>query len=192
MIDVLTKKVNLFWIIIDYLSFKIGIIAGLYEQIIGQEYVKEIETFNLEKKKNILHIGTGPYPLSAIKLSRLNDVKIVSIDRNIKYAELAKKIIKKQKLEGKVLIDTGDATKYPIGGFDLIIVSACISQKIPVLEHIFNESNTNCNFIIRETVEKFDELLSFINQQENVTYMDELLCKPYPAVSWKSILCKIY
>jgi len=72
------KRTILFWDFVDMLSCKMVKLAELYEKTIGGAYRKERERFVLSKAKNILHIGCGAYPITAMMLAEMDDVKIVT------------------------------------------------------------------------------------------------------------------
>ena len=87
------KRLNIFWNVVDRLSNKSNFIEGFYHKTVGREYRNEIDSFELTKSKKILHIGCGTYPITALILSELNGVKIVTIDHDAKSVETAQKII---------------------------------------------------------------------------------------------------
>ena len=89
---------NLFWLIIDTLSYRNNKIAQIYNHSIGKEYFAEYAKLGISKENRILHIGCGPYPLTEISLAQQFGAKVVGIDKNPKTIKMAKDIIKNKSL----------------------------------------------------------------------------------------------
>ena len=174
------KKTNLFWKVVDYLSFKLEKLGNLYEKIISKNYVRESKIFDISESKNILHIGCGAYPITTITLAKFNGGNIVGIDKNQKAVEKADYINRKKGYIDRVKIEKGDGESYPVDKFDAIIVSSCSIPKSKILEHLFKSAKSDCKIIIRESVgpgklvstyiDAYDGSISFINRIHNYTF----------------------
>ncbi|KAA0004740.1 MAG: methyltransferase domain-containing protein [Thermoplasmata archaeon] len=184
------KKMICFWYMIDLLAYKIKKIAELYKRIIGDEYRKEIKKFNLYNAKKILHIGAGSYPLTALILSEINHIKIVTIDNNSKSVKLADKVIQREKLQGRIKIENGDATNYPVDGFDTIIVSGCSTPKIKILDHVFRNIKPDCRVIVREAYNDNDLITNYIKSYQNISFIEKISSNPLPGFRWESLCLK--
>ena len=180
------KTGNIFWYVIDNFSCKFEKVASLYEKYITDEYVKEGQRFNLSKSKSILHIGCGAYPITVVTLAELNGGKIVGLERNLKEAKKAKKIIKQKKLEDRIKIIEGDGTYLPIKEFDTIIVSGCSVPKITLLEHIFDNAKPNTKIIVRELISKSNIINRLIESSDNIEILEKIQSSPFPTSSWDS------
>ena len=128
------KTANYYWNIIDNLAYKMDKIAELYENKISKEYEKEYKKFSIQKDSNILHIGCGAYPITAMTLTRMNGAKIVGIDKNPKSVKIARKLILKKNLQDKVTIEQGNGDNYPVDSFDTIIISGCSYPREKILK----------------------------------------------------------
>ena len=184
---IVAKKIITFWHIIDKLSSKSDFVARLYEKTVGREYRKEREKFNLSKSKRILHIGCGSYPITAMILSEIKGVKVVTIDFNKKLVGLAKKVLEEKNLNDRILADVGDGKKYPLKGFDTIVISGCSIPKMKVVEHILEEADKDSRIIIRELYYK-DEILDIVNSKKDVKFVEEFYNKAFPTCRWESLL----
>jgi protein-L-isoaspartate O-methyltransferase len=180
-LDILViKKTNLFWKVVDYLSYKLEKLGNLYEKTISKNYVRESEIFDISESKNILHIGCGAYPITTITLAKFNGGNIVGIDKNQKAVEKADYIIRKKGFIDRVKIEKGSGECYPVDKFDAIIVSSCSTPKSKILEHLFNSAKPDCKIIIRESVgpgklvstyiDAYDGSISFINKIHNYNF----------------------
>ena len=184
---ILKIKLNYFWHLIDFLSFYFNRIGLIYEKIIGKEYEKEINKFNLIDSKNILHIGCGAYPITALVLAKKTTANIVSIDKDPITTKFAKKIINKKKLNKKIKINIGNGEKFPVKSYDTIIVSSCASPKRMILEHIFTNADKETKIIVREIKKNISDVNNIIKSKKNISYIDKIKNHSIPNFNWFSI-----
>jgi len=180
------KRSVLFWKYVDYIACKMDKIAKAYEKTVGREYKKEIENFNLKEDKKILHIGCGAYPISALILASLDNIKIVTIDSSHRSIKLANKIIQKKNLEDKIKAEYGDATKYPLDGFDTIIISGCSIPKIQVFSHIIKNAKSNSKIIIRDTFLDIESIISNIAPNQDIIIAKKIKNHAFSNSNWTS------
>ena len=141
------SRYNYFWKAIDFIACKVKRFARIYENTISKEYIREGKLFKISESKNILHIGCGSYPVTAITLAKFNGSKVVGIDVDSKAIRMATDVINNQMLQDKISLDIGDGRSYPMEKFDTIIISSCSVPKIDILKHIFKTAKTNCKII---------------------------------------------
>ena len=158
----------------------------IYENTISKEYVREGKLFKISESKNILHIGCGAYPVTAITLARLNGSKIVGIDIDARAIRMATNVINKKKLQGNISINIGDGRSYPLEEFDTIIISSCSVPKIEILKHIFKTAKTNCKIIVREIYGASNSVLDCINLHKNIEIINRIGNHPFPTSKWES------
>jgi len=180
------KKSNIFWKAVDELSFMSKRIGRIYEKSISKEYENEIKEFNLKSSKNILHIGCGPYPISAISFSKIKNCKIVAIDKNENAVKKAKKIIDIKNLKERVSIKKGDGIDFSVDKFDTIIVSGCSIPKSKILKNIFENAKSNTRIIVREQGEISKIILKIAEKYEDVKITKKMENNPFPTSSWES------
>ena len=180
------KRSVLFWKYVDYIACKFEKIAKAYENTVGKEYKKEIEKFNLKKDKKILHIGCGAYPISALMLASLDNTKIVTIDSSRRSIKIANKIIQKKNLNNKIKAEYGDATKYPLDGFDTIIVSGCSVPKIQVFNHIIKDAKSNSKIIIRDAFLDIESIINNIAPNQEVKIAKKIKNRAFTNSYWTS------
>lgn len=180
------KKANLFWKVIDNLSFLNKKIADIYEKTISKEYKDEIARFDLNNSKNILHIGCGSYPISAITFSRIKNSNIVAIDNNKEAVKKARKIIFEKKLDNNIVIKEGDGSSFSIKEFDTIIVSGCSIPKSKILKNIFKNSKKDTKIIVREQNDISKIILKIAENHKDIKIIKKMENKPFPTSSWIS------
>jgi len=181
-----TLKTNFFWHFADLLSCTSQRLGKLYEGIIGTEYKKESEMFDISESKNLLHIGSGAYPITAIMLAKITDAEIIAIDKDSVAINLAKKVISKNELYKKITIKRGNGTEYPVERFDTIIVSSCSVPKIEILEHIFKTAKPKSKIIVRELEKNVKSLTNFIDSYDNILLMGKMSNHAFPNFKWYS------
>ncbi len=180
------SRFNYFWKAIDFIACKIKRFAILYENTLSKEYEKEGELFNISESKNILHIGCGSYPVTAINLAKYNGGKVVAIDIDPRAIKLATKVINNKKLQDKISINKGDGRSYPIKKFDAIIISSCSIPKIDILNHIFKTANINSKIIVREIYGARKAVEDCINLHKNIEIKKRIGNHPFPTSRWES------
>jgi len=177
--DIFTiKKANIFWKWVDIFSCKMSRMANFYERVFSKQYTKEGKRFDLDNSHNILHIGCGSFPVTAITLSKLNGGKIVGVDKSPKAVKLAKQIINKRHLENRIKIDIGDGSTYPLNEFDTIIISSCSIPKIKILEHIFENANENSKIIVREQIGISRFVSDYVKMHDNIQLLNTMKNDP--------------
>ena len=180
------KKANIFWKIVDELACKIDKIAKIYEKLIGNEYRKERKKFVLSKAKKILHIGCGSYPITAMVLAEMNDVNIVTIDNNARAVKLANKVIGRKNLDGKIRVEHGYGTRYPLDEFDTIIISGCSVPKIKVLEYVLKNAKLQSRIIVRDSFLDIESIINSLNMHHDITIVEKIENHPFSRIGWKS------
>ena len=163
--------------------------ADIYHKVIGKEYKKEYEKFDILKCNKILHIGCGSYPLTEITLATLCGNGIVGIDKNPNAVELAREIIRKKKLEDKVTINYGNGIDYPVKGFDVIIISSCSTPMENILENVFKKATKNSIIIVRVLDTTIEHIVNFINKHFDIKFVNKQHFKTYffIPISWNAL-----
>ncbi len=182
-----SKRGNIFWHLVDRLASRSDFIAKLYEKTVGKEYRKEKEEFSLKKSKKVLHIGCGSYPITALTLSDISDIKVVTIDQNKKSVDIANQVIKRKNLEKKISAKNGEGGKYSLQDFDTIIISGCSVPKIQVIYHVFENAKKNSRIIIREALFK-DMIINIIKNRKDLKLEKKIKNRAFPTSSWESLL----
>ena len=180
------KRSNLFWYVVDFLSCKFKRFAAKYQKLLITEYKRESKQFNLKDAKNILHIGCGSYPISAIILYQENGGRIVGIDKNPKFVHCARKVINNKKLSDRIEIKQGDALSYPLDRFDTIIISGCSVPRIKVLDNIFKRAKPNTKIVVREIYCHNKPVEKLINSFKDIEVINKIDNSPYPSSGWES------
>ena len=178
-----TKSSNCFWFFIDYFSCKLDGFARLYEQLIQKEYTKESARITLSAGSKVLHIGCGAYPLTAVSIAQMFDVKhVVGIDRSEDAVHFAQNVVRQKQLDHRITIEQGDGRTYPVESFDVIIVSSCSWPTIEVFEHLIHTAKKRSRIIIRELDQVVDPIVQCISAHDEIVLTERMYHRPFPFV----------
>jgi len=173
-VDIDRKIANHYWNFIDNLSHRLDKIALLYDDKISKEYEKEYKELDIQKDSNILHIGCGAYPITAMTITRINGAKIVGIDKNLKSVKLARNLINKKNLQKRITIEQGSGENYPVDRFDTIIISGCSYPREKILKHIFEKAKNNSKIIVRDPYSTVKSLIKSIDSYQNIKIVKKI------------------
>jgi len=143
-------------------------IAKRYDISAYKKYQKEVKDLDIVKAKNILHIGCGSYPATAIALAHILEAKIVTLDKNPKVIEYAKNIIRKKNLEEKITIALGNAVEYPIKNFDVIIIGGACYPKQKILDHLFETAKPQTKIILPLSIIYYKLIFQYFTIPDNI------------------------
>ncbi len=130
--------------------------ASAYINLFEKAILEEFEMVSLDKKSKVLHIGCGPLPNTLVSLAKHIPANYVGIDKDEEAVRIARKIVKKYGLE--ISIEKGDALDYPIGEFDIIIISFGVEPKEKVFDRIRVESKKNVKIVYRKQWDFMDAI----------------------------------
>jgi precorrin-6B methylase 2 len=174
------KMANCFWEVADTWSYTNDTITKLYNKTIGKEYRKEYENCGISSHSNILHIGCGSYPLTEIVLANCTKGQIVGIDKNNKSVQRGQQVIKKNKLDRRIVLKHGDGLDFPVEEFDMVIVSSCSQPKEKILQHLFQNVRPQGTIIVREVDIATKDILNYVNAHPDIELKQQIRHNPFP------------
>jgi len=174
------KVANCFWEVADTLSYQNETITKLYNKVIGKEYQKEYENCEISSHTNILHIGSGSYPLTEIILASCTTGQIVGIDRDAKAVQRGQQVVEKNHLNHRITLTHGDGLDFPVDEFDMVIISSCSQPKVQILEHLIEKLQSHSVIIVREVDIATKDILNCINKHTDVELRKQIRHNPFP------------
>ena len=117
------------------------ILTMLYIWIQDKIVLEEFSTIPSKKIYNVLIIGCGSIPNTAITLARAKRWNVVGIDRDKDAVIKAKRVVKMYKLEN-IDIKYLDGKDVDLEGFDLIIVALGVEPKREILSRVFRKARS--------------------------------------------------
>jgi len=108
----------------------------------------ELSLTNLESGSKILHIGTGPRPMTAIFLAKKGFyVDGLEIDDQARLK--SQELIENEGLASRINISSGNGENFDYTKYDAIWLSLHVEPKKHILNKILNEANKGTKIIYR-------------------------------------------
>jgi precorrin-6B methylase 2 len=159
------RYLDFLYYVIEVLSSYLPIVGKLYILLHTPSVKKEIETLDLKRYENIIHIGCGAIPYTCFILAKNHKGKIIGIDWDQKIIHLARNYQYRFYSYDNLTIEIGDGTNYDISAFDLIILSYGIRDHNKVLHHVFETMKPESKILLRKPNNESNPYLeSIINQ----------------------------
>lgn len=109
----------------------------------------EIKLANIKGRENVLFIGSGPFPITAILLNKLAGCNVDCYEKNKKYVELSKKVISQLRLAGKIRIKAIKGEFFSDNNYSTIIVALLAKPKDKILQILKERISTDTKIICR-------------------------------------------
>lgn len=121
------------------------IIALYYKSIIR----REVRLAKIAPNDNILCIGGGPCPYTAIMMHQLTGAPVTVIDNNHACVMQSADLIKRLRLENSIRIICGEGEAINCKGFTVIHLALQISTKEKVLKKLFERAENGVKILVR-------------------------------------------
>lgn len=144
------KLLCLFFYILEILSLKNRLAHRIYLKWIGEIFVDEFRMAEITPEDQVLHIGCGCLPTTAVLVAKESHAKVVAIDNNPKAIHGAREFVSQQHLTDYITIDYGDGTTYPLDSFDVIFIAMNVTPVEAVFHHIATNAKSQVRIICRD------------------------------------------
>lgn len=114
---------------------------------------REIKLSNVSNQDNLLFIGGGYMPCSAILFSKFSNAKITIIDNDVDALNHSKILLNKMKLDDISVIHC-DGMNFDVEEFNIVHVAMQVNPLTEVFDHIYNNLKANSKIIIRVPKDK--------------------------------------
>ena len=173
------------WFLIDMMIIRHEFFYRLYPSELKTSVEKEIFSANISKNDRVLHIGCGPYPITAIFIEKIIGAYVVGIDNKPIAVELAKKYIQSKKIKN-IEIEYASGEDYSASNFDSIIITSTTYPRKEILENIIRTAKEDCIIICRELSNTDSLIKSIINSSTDLY----IIKKINHSLNWSSYLIK--
>lgn len=140
-----------------------------YQKLVNYE-ISEITQCSLHNTHEILFVGSGPLPLSAILFSKIN-LNIHCIDSNLKAVDISRKLV--HKISANHLIRCSHKNIYEIkdfSGYQVIFLASLVgndnSEKIDIINHITQYAKEETHIVLRDADGLVELIYPAINQNK--------------------------
>lgn len=127
-----------FLMFIEHLCSKYHHLGKLYYKFFYRGMIiKEMELVDLKPGEQVLHIGGGSFPLTAIHLA-LEGYKVQAIDRDGRAVRNARRVVEKWGLQDKIEVLNVDGLEVSGKAFDVIWISLHVYPKDEIIRRLIN------------------------------------------------------
>ncbi len=148
-----TKRLMDFsYAIFEKIATKFDIISSNYLQMYKELVDKEIEMVGISQNDQVIIIGCGSLPITAILVASITNAEVTAIDMDNFAVKEASKYIKNHHLEDKVKIEHADGEFYPLKKFDIIYLSYGMKNIENIFKVIIKNTKKNSRIIFRTVI----------------------------------------
>ncbi len=145
----LKNLTNFLYIIFEKAGYNIESISKSYIKIYDDLVKDEIRLANITSNDNVLVIGCGSIPSTAVILARETDTQITAIDIDSQATKKAVRYIKNHNLQDNITVKTIFGTDYPIKDFDVIFILYGVKHQSNLFQYLYDGINYNTRVIYR-------------------------------------------
>ena len=110
---------------------------------------REVELASLNQSDQILNIGCGSIPATAINLAGLTAGEIVCLDYDRDAVANARNVVSRYGLSNRITVCKGDGRTVKINGFDAVVVALHTIGKSTVLDNFLSSAEPEQKMILR-------------------------------------------
>jgi len=145
----LKNLTNFLYIIFEKAGYNIESISKSYIKIYDDLVKDEIRLANITSNDNVLVIGCGSIPSTAVILARETDTQITAIDIDSQATKKAVRYIKNHNLQDNITVKTIFGTDYPIKDFNVIFILYGVKHQSNLFHYLYDGINYNTRVIYR-------------------------------------------
>jgi L-amino acid N-acyltransferase YncA len=110
---------------------------------------KELQLVKDYQFSNILFIGSGPFPITAILLHVLTKQKIECLEKDETSASISRRALARLNLQDKVIVHVGDGVTFDMSKYDLILNALLAKPKWEIVRNIRRSAKSTCLLLCR-------------------------------------------
>ncbi|MCK8825984.1 nicotianamine synthase family protein [Fuchsiella alkaliacetigena] len=133
----------------EFLGSKWRFFGQVYQRLFYKSLVeKEIKAAGLKEGMKILHIGSGPLPMTAISLAE-QGYQVQGVDNDSQAITVASNLVKELELDDKVSFNRTEGVEVDTSVFDAIWLSLHVHPKDKVLKEIIVDLKAGQRIVYR-------------------------------------------
>lgn len=110
---------------------------------------KEVDLANTHKNHEVLCVGGGYLPCTAILFHQLSNATVTVIDNDAEAVEASSTLVRSLGYENKVMVKHTDGLELERNRFDIIHIAMQVSPKEEVFQHLHSSMKENAKILIR-------------------------------------------
>lgn len=166
---------------LEYLSINFGLIGNFYKEFFYDKMIQnELDLANVNITSKIAHIGSGPFPMTALYLAQ-KGYNVDCYDIDAKAVEDSTAFVANKNLAGNIKIYNVNYKKCNYDEYDLIILSLHIIDKEKIVQDIISSISSGKKIIFRNPrsiLKLFYPVISFDRFKGNkMSYVRQIFFK---------------
>lgn len=146
------KFVDFLYVIFEKIAPKFDFISSNYLNMYQELVDKEIKMAGISSKDQVLVIGGGSLPITAVLIATKTKAHVVAIDKDRRAVTEANKYIKNHHLEKQIEIVCADGKEYLSNEFDVIFLTYGLKKKEDIFNSLLKNSKNNSRIIFRTVI----------------------------------------
>ena len=151
------KLIDFLYVIFEKVATKFDLISSNYLEMYQEIVDKEIKMAGISSKDQVVVIGCGSLPITAVLVAMKTKAHIIALDNDKTAVKEASNFIINHHLENIVEIKYADGKLYPINKFDVIYLTYGLKKKEDIFNSLVKNSNKNSKIIFRTVIGKEGE-----------------------------------
>ena len=111
----------------------------------------ESDLASIRPSDKILFIGSGPFPISAILLSKLNSANVDCYDKSTDACIISQRVVDKLGLSDRITVSNSSGEDGKVYGYNVIIVALLAQPKDRIMDNMWFHAPGNVRIICRNS-----------------------------------------
>ena len=148
-----TKRIMDFsYAIFEKIATKFDIISSNYLKMYQELVDKEINMGGISQNDQVIIIGCGSLPITAILVAMKTKAHVTAIDKDNNAVKKAVNYIKNHHLEERIKIEHAVGESYPLNRFDVVYLSYGMKNKENIFKIIIKNTKKDSRIIFRTVI----------------------------------------
>lgn len=149
--DIIYLKVLQVIQLIEWLGTRWPAFGNWYRRAFYDKMIRsEVEKCSLRPGMKVLHIGSGPLPMTSISLSLIG-FSVVAVDFDLTAIKEAKERVKELGLTKRIKFVQADGADISSQGFDAVWISLHVQTKEKVLNRVYSDLKSGGKIVFRNS-----------------------------------------
>jgi len=165
--------------LVEMIASRNSILSEIYALPYREVVAREIALAGISSDDQVLSVGCGPVPFTAIHLARQSHAEVIAIDYQPDVVAAAKACIRRLGLSDQIRVICMDAALDLPEGFDAAIVALQAHPKEDILEILQKRGAPEARFIFRAPSPQFTSRYDALPGKEGISAWVEQRMKTF-------------
>ena len=175
--DIICLKVLQVIQLIEWLGTRWPAFGDWYRRVFYDKMIRsEAEKCSLRPGMKVLHIGSGPLPMTSISLSLIG-FSVVAVDFDLTAIKEAKERVKELGLTKRIKFVQADGADISSQGFDAVWISLHVQTKEKVLNKVYSDLKPGGKIVFRNSRDWLSLIYPQVDTEQAFPQMDYISLK---------------